>query len=99
CASSTDAADVWVDGVRPVGRPRPAARSVAHGRLVDHDLAALVEASHPLTADLITRAGLQRFSGRGGASRLPRPGGGAGGGAAADPRRGGTVSRGPPPRR
>ncbi|MFL5794089.1 MAG: hypothetical protein ACJ77H_08830 [Actinomycetota bacterium] len=37
CASSTDVADVWVDGVR----------RVADGRLVDHDLAALVEASRP----------------------------------------------------
>jgi 5-methylthioadenosine/S-adenosylhomocysteine deaminase len=89
CCSPADVADVWVDGVR----------RVADGRLVDHDLAALIEASRPLAADLTTRAGLQRFSRRGGASRLPRPGGGAGGAAAADPHRGGTVSRGPPPRR
>ena len=47
-------ADVWVDGVRRVG----------DGRLVDHDLAALVAASRPLAADLVRRAGL------GGLSRL-----------------------------
>jgi 5-methylthioadenosine/S-adenosylhomocysteine deaminase len=46
CASPADVADVWV----------------ADGRLVDHDLAALVEASRPLAADLVTRAGLERFS-------------------------------------
>jgi 5-methylthioadenosine/S-adenosylhomocysteine deaminase len=45
-------ADVWVDGER----------RVAHGQLVDHDPAALVEASRPLAAELVTRAGLQRFS-------------------------------------
>jgi hypothetical protein len=39
-------ADVWVDG----------------GRLVDHDLAAVVGASRPLAADLATKAGLGRFS-------------------------------------
>jgi len=41
-------ADVWVDGVR----------RVADGRLVGHDPAALVEASRPLAAELVTRAGL-----------------------------------------
>jgi hypothetical protein len=45
-------ADVWVDG----------ARRVADGRLVDHDLAALVEASRPLAAELVTGAGLEGFS-------------------------------------
>ena len=54
CASPADVADVWVDGER----------RVADGRLVGHDLAALVEASRPLAADLATRAGL------GGLSRL-----------------------------
>jgi 5-methylthioadenosine/S-adenosylhomocysteine deaminase len=54
CASATDVADVWVDGER----------RVADGRLVGHDLAALVEASRPLAAELATRAGL------GGLSRL-----------------------------
>jgi 5-methylthioadenosine/S-adenosylhomocysteine deaminase len=48
----TDVADVWVDGVR----------RVADGRLVDHDLAALVEASRPLAAELVTRAGLGSLS-------------------------------------
>jgi cytosine/adenosine deaminase-related metal-dependent hydrolase len=48
CASVADVADVWVDG----------ARRVADGRLVGHDLAALVEASRPLAADLVARAGL-----------------------------------------
>jgi cytosine/adenosine deaminase-related metal-dependent hydrolase len=48
----SDVADVWVDGVR----------RVADGRLVDHDLAALVEASRPLAADLVTKAGLERLS-------------------------------------
>jgi 5-methylthioadenosine/S-adenosylhomocysteine deaminase len=52
CASPADVADVWVDGIR----------RVADGRLVDHDLAALVEASRPLAADLVTRAGLDGFS-------------------------------------
>ena len=45
CTSPADVADVWVDG----------ARRVADGRLVDHDLAALVEASRPLAADLARR--------------------------------------------
>ena len=54
CASPADVADVWVDG----------RRRVADGALVDHDLGALVEASRPLAADLVTRAGL------GGLSRL-----------------------------
>ena len=54
CASPADVADVWVDGER----------RVADGRLIGHDLAALVEASRPLAADLVTRAGL------GGLSRL-----------------------------
>jgi 5-methylthioadenosine/S-adenosylhomocysteine deaminase len=52
CASPADVADVWVDGVR----------RVADGRLVDHDIVALVEASRPLAAQLVTRAGLQGFS-------------------------------------
>ena len=59
CASAADVADVWVDGVR----------RVADGRLVDHDLAGLVEASRPLAAELATRAGLQ------GLSRLAAPAG------------------------
>jgi hypothetical protein len=37
CASPADVADVWVDGIR----------RVADGLLVDHDLAAMVEASRP----------------------------------------------------
>jgi cytosine/adenosine deaminase-related metal-dependent hydrolase len=81
CTSPGDVADVWVDGVRRVG----------DGRLVGHDLAALVEASRPLAADLVQRAGL------GGLSRLAGPpggpGGGTGGGGAAG--RAGPVSRGP----
>ena len=52
CASPADVADVWVDGIR----------RVVDGRLVDHDLAVLVEASRPLAADLVTRAGLEDFS-------------------------------------
>jgi 5-methylthioadenosine/S-adenosylhomocysteine deaminase len=52
CASPADVADVWVDGVR----------RVADGRLVDHELAALVEASRPLAADLVTRARLGDLS-------------------------------------
>jgi 5-methylthioadenosine/S-adenosylhomocysteine deaminase len=52
CASPADVADVWVDGVR----------RVAEGRLGGHDLAALVEASHPLAAELVTRADLGKFS-------------------------------------
>jgi cytosine/adenosine deaminase-related metal-dependent hydrolase len=51
-ASAADVADVWVDGHR----------RVANGRLVHHDLAALVEASRPLAAELVTRAGLGAFS-------------------------------------
>jgi hypothetical protein len=35
---------------------------VAAGRLVGHDLAALVRASRPLAAELVTRAGLGAFS-------------------------------------
>jgi 5-methylthioadenosine/S-adenosylhomocysteine deaminase len=57
CTSPADVADVWVDG----------RRRVADGALVDHDLGALVEASRPLAADLVTRAGL------GGLSRLAGP--------------------------
>jgi 5-methylthioadenosine/S-adenosylhomocysteine deaminase len=52
CAAPTDVADVWVDGER----------RVADGQLVGHDLAALVEASRPLAAELVTRAGLESFS-------------------------------------
>jgi cytosine/adenosine deaminase-related metal-dependent hydrolase len=59
CTSPADVADVWVDG----------ARRVADGRLVDHDLAALVEVSRPLAADLARQAGL------GGLSRLAAPAG------------------------
>jgi 5-methylthioadenosine/S-adenosylhomocysteine deaminase len=51
-ASPADVADVWVDGER----------RVAAGRLVGHDLAALVRASRPLAAELVTRAGLGAFS-------------------------------------
>jgi cytosine/adenosine deaminase-related metal-dependent hydrolase len=57
CAGPTDVADVWVDG----------RRRVADGQLVDHDLAALVEASRPLAAELATEAGLA------GLSRLASP--------------------------
>jgi 5-methylthioadenosine/S-adenosylhomocysteine deaminase len=59
CTSPADVADVWVDG----------ACRVADGRLVDHDLAALVEVSRPLAADLARQAGL------GGLSRLAAPAG------------------------
>jgi 5-methylthioadenosine/S-adenosylhomocysteine deaminase len=52
CTSPADVADVWVDG----------ARRVADGRLVDHDLAALVEVSRPLADDLARQAGLGGFS-------------------------------------
>jgi 5-methylthioadenosine/S-adenosylhomocysteine deaminase len=52
CTSPADVADVWVDGHR----------RVADGRLVDHDLAALVEASRPLATELVTRAGLSDLS-------------------------------------
>jgi 5-methylthioadenosine/S-adenosylhomocysteine deaminase len=52
CASPADVEDVWVDGVR----------RVAGGELVGHDLAALVEASRPLAAELAGRAGLGAFS-------------------------------------
>jgi 5-methylthioadenosine/S-adenosylhomocysteine deaminase len=52
CASPADVADVWVDGVH----------RVASGRLVGHDLAALVEASRPLAAELVSRAGLSEYS-------------------------------------
>jgi 5-methylthioadenosine/S-adenosylhomocysteine deaminase len=54
CASPSDVADVWVDGTR----------RVADGQLVGHDLAALVEASRPMAAELVALAGL------GGRSRL-----------------------------
>jgi 5-methylthioadenosine/S-adenosylhomocysteine deaminase len=54
CTSPSDVADVWVDG----------ARRVMDGHLVDHDLEGLVEASRPLAAELVARAGL------GGRSRL-----------------------------
>jgi cytosine/adenosine deaminase-related metal-dependent hydrolase len=52
CTSPADVADVWVDGVRRVD----------DGRLVDHDLAGLVEASRPLAADLARRSGLAGLS-------------------------------------
>jgi 5-methylthioadenosine/S-adenosylhomocysteine deaminase len=52
CTSPADVADVWVDGER----------RVADGRLVDHDLAALVESSRPLARELATRADLGGFS-------------------------------------
>lgn len=52
CASPADVADVWVDGHR----------RVAGGRLVGHDLAALVRASRPLAEELATRAGLGALS-------------------------------------
>jgi 5-methylthioadenosine/S-adenosylhomocysteine deaminase len=51
-AASADVADVWVDGER----------RVAGGRLVRHDLTALVRASRPLAAELIRRADLGGFS-------------------------------------
>jgi cytosine/adenosine deaminase-related metal-dependent hydrolase len=47
-ASFADVADVWVDGER----------RVAGGRLVGHDLTALVRASRPLAAELVRRADL-----------------------------------------
>jgi 5-methylthioadenosine/S-adenosylhomocysteine deaminase len=53
CTSPSDVADVWVDG----------ARRVADGRLVGHDLAGLVEASRPLAAELVAKAGLGGWSG------------------------------------
>ena len=53
CASVADVADVWVDG----------ARRVAGGRLAGHDLAALVETSRPLAAELVAKAGLGEHSG------------------------------------
>jgi 5-methylthioadenosine/S-adenosylhomocysteine deaminase len=52
CGQGADVADVWVDGHR----------RVADRRLVGHDLAALVEASRPLAAELVTRAGVSEFS-------------------------------------
>jgi len=52
CTSPADVADVWVDGVR----------RVMDGQLVDHDLAALVEASRPLAVDLARRSGLVGLS-------------------------------------
>jgi 5-methylthioadenosine/S-adenosylhomocysteine deaminase len=52
CTSPADVADVWVDGHR----------RVVDGQLLGHDLAALVDASRPLAADLVTRAGLTEFS-------------------------------------
>jgi hypothetical protein len=53
CASPADVADVWVDG----------RRRVAAGRLVGYNLAELVvDASRPLAAELVTRAGLDGFS-------------------------------------
>jgi len=52
CTSPADVADVWVDGQH----------RVADGRLVDHDLAGLVDASRPLAAELVTRAGLGDLS-------------------------------------
>jgi 5-methylthioadenosine/S-adenosylhomocysteine deaminase len=52
CGQAADVADVWVDGHR----------RVADRHLADHDLAALVEASRPLAAELVTRAGLGEFS-------------------------------------
>jgi 5-methylthioadenosine/S-adenosylhomocysteine deaminase len=52
CGQAADVTDVWVDGVR----------RVADRQLVDHDLAALVEASRPLAVELVTRAGLGEFS-------------------------------------
>jgi 5-methylthioadenosine/S-adenosylhomocysteine deaminase len=52
CTSPADVADVWVDG----------RRRVADGGLVDHDLAGLVEASRPLAAELVARAGLSGLS-------------------------------------
>ena len=52
CTSPADVADVWVDGVR----------RVTDGQLVDHDLAALVEASRPLAVELARRSGLVGLS-------------------------------------
>jgi hypothetical protein len=79
--------------------PADVADVLVDGRLVDHDLAVLVEASRPLAADLVTRAGLGGFSrlvGRAGWSGPP-------GGRPAAPLPpavpGGNVSREPPRRR
>ncbi len=52
CTSPADVADVWVDG----------RRRVMDGELVGHDLAGLVDASRPLAAELVTRAGLGDLS-------------------------------------
>jgi cytosine/adenosine deaminase-related metal-dependent hydrolase len=52
CTSPVDVADVWVDG----------RRRVAGGRLVGHDLTALVRSSRALAEDLVTRAGLGEYS-------------------------------------
>jgi 5-methylthioadenosine/S-adenosylhomocysteine deaminase len=52
CGQAADVTDVWVDGHR----------RVADRLLVDHDVAALVAASRPLAAELVTRAGLGAFS-------------------------------------
>jgi cytosine/adenosine deaminase-related metal-dependent hydrolase len=57
CTSPADVADVWVDGER----------RVAGGRLVGHDLTALVRTSRALAEELVTRAGLGEYS------RLARP--------------------------
>ncbi|HEX6676066.1 MAG TPA: amidohydrolase [Actinomycetes bacterium] len=51
-ASPADVADVWVDG----------RRRLADGRLLGHDLSALVRASRPLAAELVARAGLDAYS-------------------------------------
>jgi cytosine/adenosine deaminase-related metal-dependent hydrolase len=51
-ATAGDVGDVWVDGHR----------RVTDGELVGHDLAALVGASRPLAAELVTKAGLAGFS-------------------------------------
>jgi hypothetical protein len=52
CGQAADVADVWV----------ARRRRVADGRLVDHDVVALVEASRPLAKDLVSRARLGEFS-------------------------------------
>jgi 5-methylthioadenosine/S-adenosylhomocysteine deaminase len=51
-ASPADVADVWVDGQR----------RLAGGRLLGHDLSSIVQASRPLAAELVTRAGLGAYS-------------------------------------
>jgi 5-methylthioadenosine/S-adenosylhomocysteine deaminase len=52
CTSPADVGEVWVDG----------RRRVSGGRLIDHDMRALVESSRPLARELVQRAGLTEYS-------------------------------------